>query len=218
MKNFFDGWNNDDKGEFFENVMYDYYDYWGYNPVFIRSDKNGRQRLKDARHIVMPDILCSYSDGIFFVECKSDFKMINLSRFVVSESLEESYKNFYREIYPNKIFRNSYNEAIPTIVSFGKIDPDDSFIMKIYLMNIEKLGETKMSKSLQGNGELVSAYHEKGISENAYNEDYFRFGFDGIEDIHHGLFDLNNIYNRNRQYLEIQTKKEFQEYLKNILE
>lgn len=176
------GSTRNDKGNFIENILYDFYYSQYFQPYLLRKNKLGEQRIGDENDIVMPDLIIKDSNNEpFFVESKSSWvkNFSNDTSFSIRKSLENTYKNFYRKIYPAG--RIEYENMIPTIIVFSKVWHDNVRQGKIlsYFMRITDLAEARFYIGEDEYGRPVKTLTETDINVCSYDVQEFNFSAKG---------------------------------------
>jgi len=176
------GWNNNEKGDFVERFLYDYYEslgeFYNYNPTLIMVSEDGKQRFGEKNDMVMPDIFVNDSENnnMFFVESKSRFNPREKDvYFQMSLSLESDYKRFYKRIFPSKTLQ--YENFIPTTIVFSIVTHNDWSWgkMKSYFMPMTSLGEIERQEGKNEAGVRCLFLKESNIEKFSYN--IFEFPF-----------------------------------------
>lgn len=220
LNNFFSDWTNEEKGRFLENILYDYYWAYSYNPYLISQNKNGAQRFP-SKKTVMPDLMIfDWNQDIFFVESKCIFNVSpdEYDTFTIGYELEESYKNFYRSVFP--ALQNFYEYTIPTTIVFSKVYGE---YIESYFLKIEELAEVKNHVSYDKLGRKIKCFSEKSIAEKAYDVQTFHFEINDslISVWHNGIIlsdDVMNIENgQNRESLIYPTEADMISDLKKYM-
>ena len=201
LNNFFSDWTNEEKGKFLENILYDYYWAYFYNPYFISQNNTGGQRFSNKK-IVMPDLMVFDSNqDIFFVESKCIFNISpdEYDTFAISFELEETYKNFYRFVFPAS--QNFYEYTIPTTIVFSKVYRE---YVESYFLYIEELAQIESYISYDKLGRKIKCFSEKSIAEKAYDIQTFHFEINNslISVWHNGIIlsdDVMNVENNQKR-------------------
>ena len=221
MNNFFSNWSNDEKGKFIQNVLYDYYWAYSYNPYIISKDEDGSQRFGKNLDMVMPDLMIfDHNQDLFFVESKSIFNISpgEYDFFTISKELESCYLNFYKKVFPAR--KNFYEYTIPTTIVFSKVY--EEYILS-YFLNIEQLGELERRNYYDNWNRPVYLFSEQNIAEKAYDVQTFHFEINDslISVWHNGIIlsdDVMNIENgQNRESLIYPTEADMISDLKKYM-
>jgi len=218
MKNIVEKMDNETKGLLFQGMVYDYYEFYGYRPYLISSDTTGRQRFFSRTDIVMPDIMCfDENNDLHFIECKSNYTQEENAKFGIRSDLEEGYKNFFKEVYPS-VHRNTiYEYSIPTQILFGrffKYNNKDAFFQTSF-MQMQMLSDTSRYVVKDDFGRTVFMYREKSIIDNSYHCEDLNLSFNG--EFFENNFFHGNILSRERNNLIFPHKKDFIQYLREVL-
>ena len=130
-----------DKGDFVEFCLYDYFMSKGLNVKLIKTT-TGNQRFTDRYDIVVPDLLIQNNfKEIFFVESKSfwrfEYSGFDLSEFHIPIETMASYIKFYNEIFPN----NKLEEYAEVYICFADVVYNEIYngCVYLYFVPIKKL-------------------------------------------------------------------------------
>lgn len=173
------GKSTNDKGNFAEYILYDYYYSQNFHSYLLRKNDLGEQRIGEENDIVMPDLILKDSnDDPFFVESKSCYpeNKNDMVYFSIRNDIEKTYKKFYKNIFPS--IRMDYENYIPTLIVFSKIwhNNINSGSVISYFMRMIDLSQMKYDVTIDRYGREQKTYSESEIGKCSYDIQKFKLG------------------------------------------